>query len=188
MADNELQRLEREYKANGVSVLPALNRARRRVGLPVLREKTIHYVTADVHYRIDTDGKFNPRFGHSSVYALCKSTEVWPRQHQSKHSKVYYTAKHDEVTCKTCDKMIKNPDFREKPAPTHMRVAPEDRSPYTLCGAAMSLLTSLNKTEISCPTCKSKFSARPDRAVRPRNARDRRRERRKAERAALVSR
>lgn len=183
--DEELRRLERAYEQDP-SALPALNRARRRNGLPVIRLKVVHYVTVDVHYRLGENGKLSRRFGDEAVWSLCRAAQVWPRTFYAKRDGVYYTSDREQVTCKSCDKILSKPDFKEPVAPKHLLVTIPDRDPYRFCGADTIWEATPHRHQVTCQSCRKLFTVQPLAAVKTTNTRQRRRLRRQAARSQLM--
>lgn len=134
MSDRRMRELERLYAAGDVSILPALNAARQRNGLPTIRTKVVHYVKANGHHRLNREGVFDPRVDRSRVYSACGMAEVWPRQYYSPSKRIHYTPNKDEVTCKVCLKCINSPKFYEGEPALHW-LQERINGPRNLCGA-----------------------------------------------------
>lgn len=187
--DTDIRTLERAWKADPEDLerLVAYNRARRRAGLEPIRNKTIHYITSNHHYRLGDNGEIDPRYGKESVRPACNSTEVWPRTYYPKGSKkVHYTGDKERVTCKTCRKLIESPDFKEPAPKKHYPVEPQDADPFVLCGARWGVPVITERSYVSCRMCAAKLDKKPVNHVFGLNARGRRRQRREAARLNLI--
>jgi hypothetical protein len=189
--DRGLRDLERAWRTNpdDQATLVAFNRARQRSGLEPIRTKVVHYVTADVHHRLGVDGKFNPRYGKESVRPLCNTSEVWPRTYYPMGEKgSFYASDKEQVTCKTCTRILRRPDYKEPSPRKHFSVQPPNADPFVLCGAR-GVPTVATQADVTCRTCAAKLSKGSlSRRSFGDNARARRRARRAAAQMSLIAR
>lgn len=188
--DDDLRKLERAYLADpgDRTALSAYNRGRLRSGLEPIRDKTVHYVTSDVHHRLDANGEFDSRYGKESVRPVCNATEVWPRSYFPKGSKtIHYTGDKEQVTCKSCCKRVENPNFKEPEPRKHFPVHPPSAEPFVLCGARWGVPVITSRVYVTCRMCTAKLLKKPEGHQFGINARGRRRQRREAARMQHVA-
>jgi len=180
MADYDWRNLERLYYAGDVSILPRLNAARKRVGLPQIRLRIIHYLKADYAHAVGNDGWLDARVLPYGAWSICGSISISPQSREDRRKKRLcpYTLDKDQVTCKTCLRCLRSPKFREgKPALHRLMRLPSGHT-RTRCGGKYGRSTE-EPSEVGCHGCKLIVSGKPrTRGGHHMNARGRRRLRR----------
>lgn len=159
MADRGMRDLERRYSVGDVSVLPALNAARRRMGLSIIRTKVVHYIKADYHHRIGKNGKIDARVDNRTyVYAACGSTQVWPRVGYGT-KEIHFTPDKAMVTCKTCLRCLKSPRFSEGRPALHWALKSETGL-RNICGGLHGPSTD-DPDSVGCGGCLRLITGKP---------------------------
>lgn len=180
MADRDWRSLERRYLAGERSLLPALNVARRRVGLTLIRERIVHYLKADFHHAVGNDGWLDPASESRWVYSICGSLRLYARSLHTKKKLCPYTPDKTLVTCKTCLRCLSSLKFREGKPRFHMLVRDLSGNTRTQCGGKRGRSTEDPK-EVGCHGCVLVLSGkRRTRGGHGMNARGRRRLRRQS--------
>lgn len=181
MADRDWRVLERAYLGGDEEVLPALNHARKRAGLPMIRPRIVHYLKSDYWHRLDARDEIDARVEQSKVWAPCGSGELWPRRHCKRKS--YYTSRKPRITCKKCLRVINAKDFADRVP--HFHLERPDHPEIGLCGGQFGRRTKI-EAEVGCRGCRRVINGArvaPRVGPRPLNARGRRRLRRAQENA-----
>ena len=180
MSDDQLRDLQRAWESGDVGVLPHLNAARRRSGLPPLRDKITHYIALRDQHWLNPDGSFRKpinAYGYVARIVAACAVELYPRGAITQRKVVYHTTDKRLVTCKTCWKAIHGAKFDEGGPVVHFRQKGE-RGPICCLGAGEF---TNSKAQITCAMCVAIVTRR---APRPKpktlNARARRRLRRRA--------
>ena len=131
MADRDWRVLERQFQGGDTTVLPRLNAARTRAGLPIIRVRVVHYLKAEQQHRLKPDGDIDPRVGDWPVYSACGGAQLFPRWNQRK---IYYTHIRERVTCKTCLRCMASPRFTQGVPKLHLLLKHDDGRQHHLCG------------------------------------------------------
>lgn len=183
MSDLRLRELERRWLETGSKEdRKAYAAARRRAGLPPPPRTCIrHYVRTEDHGDVGPDGKFDLVYeaksgrypwdhdGEKKVYAAC-SVELWPRNLRAiargwdptMKKEVFYTEDPDEVTCKTCLKIINKPQDRELRrthyAPGSRGLPKGGQGVRPVCGRndsdKFTETFAWRMADVNCPACK----------------------------------
>lgn len=182
MSDHRMRELERAYRAGDASALKPLNAARRRQGLPMLRDKIVHCLKADFHHRLNQKGLITPRPGKRGAWSACGQAQLFGSYNRSK---AHYTHIKEDVTCKTCLRCIASPNFTEGPVKSHLRgtalsdpQANEIRGNNAVCGGYFGEVTDALR-EVTCDRCIRLATGKPRTGWNKPNARGRRRMRRR---------
>ena len=180
MSDLGLRQMERRYVAGDVSVLATLNAARRRHDLPIIRTRIIHYLDAGHHHLIGRDGWLDAR-SWNYFWSSCGMANLGPRSTMNTRKKMlcHYTPDKEQVTCKTCLKCLRSPNFTEGAPALHLSVAVPGGTTRTQCGGKYGQSTEI-ANEVGCSVCMVATRGKQPRAhYDGLNARSRRRKRRR---------
>ena len=177
MADRDWRILDRRLQAGDVSVLPALNAARRRCGLEPIRFQIVHYLKRDEHHRLDGHNRIDVRVDRSPIWSACGGVELWPRGYTGFKRKVHFTPSREAVTCKKCLRSLGSPNFREGPPKLHLLLKHDDGREHHLCGGRYGGSTEVVE-EVGCRGCMTRLTGRAQNRGHELNARGRRRLRR----------
>lgn len=159
MSDERMRNLERQFLAGEVTVLPALNAARQRAGLPIFRVKVVHYIKADYHHRIGKNGNIDARVDNRTyIYAACGSTQVWPRTGYGMKP-VHFTPDKAQVTCKTCRRVLQSAKFSEGRPALHWALKSETGL-RNICGCLHGPSTD-DPDSVGCGGCLRLITGKP---------------------------
>ena len=159
MADRDWRNLERAFLGGDTTVLPALNAARVRSGLPIFRLEIIHYLKTDYHHRLRGDGSIDPRVDQGRILSACGACELWPRAYYERKRTVRYTPDKRQVTCKSCLKVMGGLRFKEGPLRLHLLLKHEDGKVWTMCGGKFGQSTEVID-QVQCEGCLRKLTGK----------------------------
>jgi hypothetical protein len=178
MADRDWRALERVYLRGEAEALPALNVALRRAGLPIRRDRIIHYLSTDFHHTLGDDGWIDARAG-GHAWSSCGMANLGPRSREDrrKDKPCPYTPSKVVVTCKTCLRCLRSPKFEEGKPALHLLIKLPDGTERTRCGGKFGRSTEV-VVDIGCTGCVRLISGKARAHGHGLNARGRRRLRR----------
>ena len=178
MSDRDWRELERRFNAGEHELLPRLNAALQRAGMPIRRINVVHYVRVEDQHRLLPDGAFDhdARWAHSA-FAQCGGTMLHPRPRG--YRQVHWTSEIYEVTCKSCLRSLNSPNYKPGKPLLHLLIRHADGREHHLCRGRGGASTE-NIEEVGCYACIGlKEGKHRTKGGHPLNARGRRRLRRR---------